>query len=145
MQIKELKSKLSKFKPETQVVIQCKTGLLKEKLGMCYDGDAETCSIFEEIDDLGKPNYVWQHFNAGQMITFFGKKRGDVFIETDGGEYTPDFEVKYNSVDGRVFLSELSNSRVCDENEDEYEYEMKMRTNGESISPKAPVPTDENI
>ena len=137
MQIKKLKSELSKFKPETQVVIQCKTGLLKEKLGICYDHDAETCSIFEELDDLGKPNYVWQHFNAGQVIAFLRKKHGDVFIETDGGEYTSDFEVK-SSVDGRVFLSELSNSRVCDE--DEVEYEVRMRTNGKSISPDAPVP-----
>lgn len=120
MQIEELKSELSKFKPETQVVIQCKTGLLKEKLGMYYDGDAETCSIFEELDDLGKPNYVWQQFNAGQMIAFLGKKCGDVFIETDGGWYTSDFEVKCNPVDGRVFLSELPNSRVYDEVEDEW-------------------------
>ena len=119
MKIKELKSKLSKFNPETQAVIQCKTGLLKEKLGMCYDGDAETCSIFEELDDLGKPNYVWQQFNAGQMIAFLGKKRGDVFIETDLQGYTSDCEVKYNSVDGRVFLSELPNSRVYDEDEND--------------------------
>ena len=115
MKIKELKSKLSKFNPETQVVIQCRTGLLKEKLGMCYDGDA---SIFEELDDLGKPSYIWQRFNAGQIIAFLGKKRGDVFIETDLQGYTSDFEVKCNSVDGRVFLSELPNSRVYDEDED---------------------------
>jgi len=116
MKIKELKSKLSKFEPGTQVVIQCKTGLLKEKLGMCYDGEA--CSIFEELDDLGKPNYVWQQFNTAQMIAFLGKKSGDVFIETDLRGYTSDFEVKRNSVDGRVFLSELPNSRVYDEDED---------------------------
>jgi hypothetical protein len=114
MKIKELKSELSKFKPETQVVIQCKTGLLKEKLGMRYDGDLETCSIFEELDDRGKPNYVWQQFNAGQMIAFFGKKCGDVLIETDLRGYTPDFEVKCNPVDGRVFLSELPNSCIYD-------------------------------
>ena len=119
MKIKELKSKLSKFNPETQVVIQCNTGLLKEKLGMCYDGRAETCSIFEELDDLGKPNYVWQHFSAGQMIAFLGKKRGDVFIETDLRGYTSDCEVKCNSVDGRVFLSELPSSRLYDEDEND--------------------------